>query len=106
MWPKVVFRIFCLFFSVLLRCQFLYVQQSTFALNLSSEIEEIFTVGSQTSACALCANMLYLWRSMDNNRSTKRRIRKLKNVNQERVCDDGNFHSTDLQPRSYLCNVK
>ena len=74
----------------------------------SAMLKNFFTVQSKTAPCVSCNNVIAtFWKTIDNNnRSTERRIGKLKNIIRDRVCDSHNSRRTDLRFRAYLCNTE
>ena len=70
----------------------------------AARLRNFFTVQSQRAPCVMHNSIpAMFWNTIENNnRCTERRIGKLKNIIQDRVCD----RRIDLRLRSYLCDME
>ena len=76
--------------------------------NRSARLKHFFTQKNKDTPYIALSNINFtFWKSIGNhNRSTERRIEKLKNLVNERIIDTSQINHTDLRLRAHLCNME
>lgn len=77
--------------------------------NRNSRLKHFFTQSSKTAPCIQMTHVKpAFWKSIENhNRSTERRIGKLKGLVNEKIRDHSTqLSSSDLRLRAHLCNME